>query len=596
MYYKYFGFEELPFSVTPDPRFFYSNAVYQDALAGLEQGIRPGNAFIVVTGEAGTGKTTLLHRLISSSSDSIEYTLLITPCLDFIALLRSILKNRGLPDSSTDRRTLLEQLHSHVYEQFTKGRTVAVLFDEAQDLSDEVLEELRLLCGIDNGAVTMPIVLMGQPELDSRIDASKLRRVKECITLRRRLGPLQDHEVYPYLTLRLEHAGYHGNQLFEPAAIETLINKSSGIPRLINNICDNALLLAYRASEHRVTAAMIDEVANQLLLIGSPLRRNPLMRLPITYDATPALPIPERQNDEFTSQTRFPEQSSSAAPGRAETLEESLPEESADVSRTADDIDREDRRGLTPSLTDDFDEPGRVDRYPSQNQTTVSEKLPPLGSGAGDINDGDGREDRDQVSASVDQPNIVSKRNHPFAKVGKLEISIGAAMVLIMLAWGWIEFYPRRREGALPAVTGHGASIPGDAQLVTLSEKPISVTQRAVKEIPQPLLLTSPPHPAPVRKEPEQKSAGAPEEQAIAEVTNAGTRDQPPDQEIYRVSGASFVRNRPTADAEIIDTLQPGTRIAVTKKAGEYFRVRSLSDEKVSGFVHREDAFFERIQ
>src|SRR6266498_4061988 len=273
MYSKYFGFEEFPFSVNPDPRFFYSNAAYQDVLAGLQHGIEARNGFTVITGEAGTGKTTLLHRLVSSSVDTIGYALIINPRLSFIPLLRTILQNLGLPSSSTDRETLLEQLNSHLREQFTKGRTVALLFDEAQSLSDEVLEELRLLCNQEiDGATLTSIVLMGQPELEHRLDHSRLHQIKQRITSRRRLTPLQDPDVRHYVASRLEHVGYEGDELFEPAAIERIISWSSGIPRLINTICDNALLLAYQASERRVTAGMIDEVAHHLSLVERPAR------------------------------------------------------------------------------------------------------------------------------------------------------------------------------------------------------------------------------------------------------------------------------------------------------------------------------------
>jgi type II secretory pathway predicted ATPase ExeA len=629
MYYKYFGFEELPFSVTPDPRFFYCNAVYQEVLAGLDEGIPPRNAFMVITGEAGIGKTTLLHRLISSSADSIEYILLINPCLNVSALLRTILKDLGLPNSATDKQTLLEQLHSHVREQFTKGRTVALLFDEAQGLTDEVLEELRLLHDAGNSEIMMPIVLMGQPELDSRLDESKLRQVKECITLRRRLVSLPDHDVYPYLASRLEHAGYHGNELFEPAAIERLTNQSSGIPRLINIICDNALLLAYRASEHRVTAAMIDEVAKQLLLVERPPRMNPVMRLPIDYDASTVLPIVARQIDEFATRTQFVDQHPSGNPDRAPTVEETISAEPVEARLTVDDFDTEDIGRLTPSLTDEFDQPAFVDRFPSQEQTTVPEndqpekleKISRLQSGvghAGNRDDETEKEDRNQLSA-VDQTGTVVWGYRQLTNVSKLGISIGALMVLIVLAWGWVEFYPRNRDGALPAGDGQVAntrkikedphrpttiekleknlSIPGDAESAAFSQKPVdeAVSQSRAKETPQPL-LTSPPNSPAIRQDADQNHAGAPEKQESVEVTNAGNRGHPPPQEIYRVSGASFLRNRPAADAEIIDTLQPGTRIAVTNRAGEYFRVRSLRDEKVSGFVHKEDAFFERIQ
>ena len=604
MYNEYFGFEELPFSVTPDPRFFYSNAVYQSVLDGLEQGIQPGDAFIVITGEAGTGKTTLLHRCICSSEDSIEYSLLVNPCSTFTSLLRTILKNLGLIAASTDRQILLDQLHGHVREEFAKGRTVAVLFDEAQGLSDEVLEELRLLHDIDHSGETLiPIVLVGQPDLDRRLDNAKLRQIKECITLRRRLVPLKDHDVYPYLTFRLEHAGYHGNELFEPAAVERLIAQSSGIPRLINNICDNALLLAYRASEHTVTAAMIDAVAHQLRLVDDSPRENSSMRLPIDGKASTALPgIGHDEIHEFAAQPRFDDQCPSESCDRAQIVEEASPAQPVESNRTDDPV-IEDRDALNPSFTDEVDRSGFVAEFPSHDKTTSpdqlanSAKLSPVEPGADNTDDQAKKEDRDKRSPSVAQSNTAAWRKLQFRKGGKLEISIGTLLVLIILAWGWIEFYPRYREGSLPAADSHVANIRNDADSATLPLEPVEepVNRTVLKETPQPLFNSPPPAPA-VGQDTDQKDAGAQKKSESVEVAKVASNTQPPSPELYRVSGASYLRNRPSADAEIIDTLESGTRIVVTSKSGEYFRVRSLRDEKVSGFVHREDAFFERIR
>lgn len=616
MYSKHFGFEEAPFSVTPDPRFFYSNAVYQDVLAGLEHGIEARNGFTVVTGEAGTGKTTLLHRLVSSSVDTIEYALIINPRLSFIPLLRTILKNLGLPSSSTDRATLSEQLDSHLREQFTKGRTVALLFDEAQSLSDEVLEELRLLCNQEiDGATLTSIVLMGQPELEHRLDHSKLRQIKQRITSRRRLTPLQDPDVRLYVASRLEHVGYTGDELFEPAAIERIISWSSGIPRLVNTICDNALLLAYQASERTVTAGMIDGVANHLRLIERP----PLAHQKDIDEVANRLRLVEHSQrasqkkiDEAGDQPRFV--------GRSPIAEKI--DEVADQPRFDDRLPIEDQRKIDEAVNQlRFVDPspvadqGRVDEVANQlhlvDRSAGSDQKPmpeieqpqkldiafPMEPvEAGSIIDDNAREVSDQLIPPIYQAKTVGRRNYQLSKVNRLRISIAALTILVVVAGGLAVFYPWQREAAVPGINKYVENSRAEVNTVAAPAKPTQVdTHPVAEEGPQSASNSPPPSPV-VQQDRDQNDAGTAKKQNLVEVANVDKLVPPVSQQIYRVSGASFLRNRPTANAEIVDTLQPGIRIAIMSKSGEYFRVRSLGDANVFGFVHKEDAFFERIQ
>jgi type II secretory pathway predicted ATPase ExeA len=763
MYSKYFGFEEFPFSVTPDPRFFYNNVVYQDVLAGLEHGIEARNGFIVVTGEAGTGKTTLLHRLVSSSGDTIEYALIIDPRLSFIPLLRTILQNLGLPSSSTDRETLLEQLNGHLREQFTKGRSVALLFDEAQSLSDEVLEELRLLCNQEIGGATLTsIVLIGQPELEHRLDHSRLRQIKQRITSRRRLTPLQDLDVPLYVASRLEHVGYKGGELFEPAAIERIISWSSGIPRLINTICDNALLIAYQASERTVTAGMIDEVANHLRLVERPSRAhqknvdevaNRLRLVERSQRASDQSSFVGRSSiaekiDEVADQARFVDR-----PPEIDEVANQLPlddrppiedqeqldevgeqatfvgrspiaekiDEVADQPRFIDRPPIEDQESIDEArdrkaywrfsfhwieaypkavascLRKDFDQllsffqiknsqlwsrlrttnlierafrevrrrtrpmrvmantqkprfddrptvdhrrkidgaanqlrfvdhfsvadQGRVDEVVNQmplvddrsagsDQKPVPEidqpqkldiAFPPKSVEAGSIVDDNAREISDQLIPPIYQAKTVGRRNYQLSKVNRLRISIGALMILVVVAGGLAVFYPRQREAAVPG-NRYAENLSRGANKTAVPAVPVDNvknngdvnTKKMVEEPPQLVLATPPPSSHALENRDQNRDTR--KKQNIVEAGNSGKTTDPASQEIYRVSGASFLRKRPAADAEIIDTLKPGIRIVVTNRSGEYLRVRSLSDETVSGFVHKEDAFFERIR
>jgi general secretion pathway protein A len=271
MYEKHFGFVELPFSVSPDPRFFYSNPVYREALVTLRYGIEARKGFAVITGEAGTGKTTLL-RMVGHNLDSAIHTAFIfNPRLSFTALLRFILSDLGVASSAKDRLKLTEQLNDHLTEQLRKGQTVALLVDEAQALSDELLEELRLLSNLETDREKLlQIVLIGQPELEHKLDEPELRQLKQRVTLRCRLLPLSQHEVGLYIALRLKTAGYEGKELFTPEAVKKITCYSNGIPRLVNVICDNALVIAFAASKKQVYAEMIEEVARDLKLTGQP--------------------------------------------------------------------------------------------------------------------------------------------------------------------------------------------------------------------------------------------------------------------------------------------------------------------------------------
>jgi general secretion pathway protein A len=271
MYEKHFGFVELPFNVSPDPRFFYTNPVYREALVTLHYGIETRKGFVIITGEAGTGKTTLLRMLMHNLDSAIHTAFIFNPRLSFTALLRFILSDLGVASSAKDRLKLMEQLNSHLIEQLKKGHTVALLVDEAQALSDEILEELRLLSNLETDREKLiQIVLMGQPELEHKLDQPELRQLKQRVTLRCRLLPLSQPEVGLYIASRLKTAGYEGKELFVPEAVEQITRYSNGIPRVVNVICDNALVIASAASKKHVSAEMIEEAARDLKLNGQP--------------------------------------------------------------------------------------------------------------------------------------------------------------------------------------------------------------------------------------------------------------------------------------------------------------------------------------
>jgi general secretion pathway protein A len=267
MYNSHFGFSVSPFSVTPDPRFFYNTPVYQEAYANLRYGIEAKKGFIVVTGEVGTGKTTLLRKLLHNLGDTIHSVFIFNTDLSFPELLPLILHDLGLVPQESSKVAMLEQLNDYLIKQLEQRHIVAVLVDEAQNLSDEALEGLRLLSNLETDQEKLlQIVLMGQPEFEKKLDQPTLRQLKQRVALQSRLAPLKIEEVAPYIDFRLRVAGYNGKGLFHPDAVHQIAFYSQGIPRLINIICDNVLINAYARSEATVSAAGIKEVARDLRL------------------------------------------------------------------------------------------------------------------------------------------------------------------------------------------------------------------------------------------------------------------------------------------------------------------------------------------
>ena len=220
MYNSYFGFHESPFSVTPDPRFFYANTVYREAFVTLRYGIDAKKGFIVITGEVGTGKTTLLRKLLQTLEDTVHSVFVFNTYLSFPELLELTLHDLGLSPNGQSKLAMIQQLNDYLIEQLKIGHTVTILIDEAQNLKDEVLENLRLLSNLETDQEKLiQIVLMGQPELQTKLAQPRLRQLRQRVALKCRLHPLKTTEVGPYIDSRLQAIGYEGPTLFEPDAI-----------------------------------------------------------------------------------------------------------------------------------------------------------------------------------------------------------------------------------------------------------------------------------------------------------------------------------------------------------------------------------------
>ena len=296
MYNSYFGFSVSPFRVTPDPSLFYSNPVYEEAYANLRYGIEAKKGFIVITGEVGTGKTTLLRKLMTHTSEGIIHTVYVfNTYLNFTELLQVIHYDLGLGQKEASKVKLLQELNDFLITQLKDGNIVSVLVDEAQNLSDEALEGLRLLSNLETDQEKLiQIVLMGQPELQARLDQPSLRQLKQRVALQCRLVPLRDEEVCRYIDFRLRAAGYTGKRLFHPDAYRQIAVASNGIPRLVNIICDNALLCAFGRSEKIISKDIINEVAGDLRLTPrTQLTQKQIISSPIDTQPEASMPVPK---------------------------------------------------------------------------------------------------------------------------------------------------------------------------------------------------------------------------------------------------------------------------------------------------------------
>jgi general secretion pathway protein A len=265
MYTSYFGLSRKPFNATPDPAFLYTNRCYQEAYATLLYGVQERKGFIALIGEVGTGKTTLLRRLMDGMNPAIKVVFVYNTTLTFDELVEFICGELEIPVEGLARVARLQALNRFLIAEAKRGGTVVLLLDEAQNLSNEALENLRLISNLETATdKLLQIVLVGQPELETKLADPTLRQVTQRIAIRFRLEPLDDSEVEPYIDYRLRVVGSSRKELFSDKAVRRLIPQVKGIPRLINVICDNALVLAYATDRKRVTGEMIDSVIADL--------------------------------------------------------------------------------------------------------------------------------------------------------------------------------------------------------------------------------------------------------------------------------------------------------------------------------------------
>jgi general secretion pathway protein A len=271
MYKAFFNLARNPFDLTPDPTCFVPTKRHNEALAALYYGVRRHKGFVVVTGEVGTGKTLLLRCLLGllNGSKEIAYAYLFNSRLAPTEFLQYILADFGLPTAGRNKCELLLELGQFLASRGAKKLTTVLIVDEAHHLSAEILEEVRLLSNLETtDDKLLQIVLVGQPELEEKLDSFGLRQLKQRIALRATLGPLDADETKGYIEQRLHIAGANSGPipLFSPQTITAVYQHSRGFPRLINTICENALITAYARQLQSVTPDIIEDVAKEFRL------------------------------------------------------------------------------------------------------------------------------------------------------------------------------------------------------------------------------------------------------------------------------------------------------------------------------------------
>lgn len=265
MYTAFYGLREKPFALSPDPKFLFLAQSHREALAHLLYGIEQGEGFIAVTGEVGTGKTTLCRTLLQRLGAESEVAFVFNPKLSGLDLLKTINAEFGLTHESDSQRDLNDALNRFLVEKKSRGKRVLLIIDEAQNLEQETLEQVRLLSNLETETSKLiQIVLLGQPELDALLESPELRQLKQRISVRWRLKPLSPSETRDYVRHRLRVAAGGARDLFSEPALRELHRLSGGTPRVVNVLCDRSLLAGYAAGVREITPAVVRAASAEL--------------------------------------------------------------------------------------------------------------------------------------------------------------------------------------------------------------------------------------------------------------------------------------------------------------------------------------------
>lgn len=278
MYHEYYGFVRSPFEMTPDPAFLYLGEAHREGLATLVYGVQSRKGFVLLTGEVGTGKTTLLHALLAQLDRNTLSAFIFNPRLDPLDFFRVLFDEYGIEKPCHTKAEYLLELNRFLIERLEQDQPTLLIVDEAQNLSAEMLEEIRLLSNLETPTSKLiQIMLVGQPELWDMLARPELRQLRQRIVLRHRLRPFNEDETTHYVEERLRLAGYTGKGIFKRSALREIHALSGGTPRVINIVCDGSLLLGFGRDLSVIGSDEVREVGEDLGLerVAAPERINP---------------------------------------------------------------------------------------------------------------------------------------------------------------------------------------------------------------------------------------------------------------------------------------------------------------------------------
>jgi general secretion pathway protein A len=265
VYLEFYGLKMYPFDITPNPHFLFNTTKHREALNHLLYGIRERKGFVQLTGEVGAGKTTLCRALLEQLNGNFSTALILNPVLNADELMKAIATEYGLNVKGKDRMETVAAISDYLLRQALAGKETVLIVDEAQNLTEDLLEQVRLISNIEtDDRKLLQIVLMGQPELRDRLNSHNLRQLRQRITVRYHLNPLTRNEVGQYIQHRLALAGSQGSPSFSAPAVWRVYQYSKGIPRLVNALCDKALLAGFVQQSHRINYWMVGRAIREL--------------------------------------------------------------------------------------------------------------------------------------------------------------------------------------------------------------------------------------------------------------------------------------------------------------------------------------------
>lgn len=265
MYVEYFALKDYPFRLTPDTDFLYMSDAHSRAKAYMDYTVWNRDGFVVVTGEIGCGKTTLIQKLLSELDDNVSVAKIFQTQLDEVEFLQAVLVEFGLNPFNAKKVELIDMLNTFLVDQFQKGKQLVLIVDDAHNLSHKVLEEIRMLSGLEtHKEKVLHVILVGQPQLNDMLEAPELEQLLQRVRLRYHIRSLSETETQAYVLHRLKVAGAAQKRLFEPGAFALIHKYTGGLPRLINTLCDTALVCAYADNQLLVTEAVLNGAIEEL--------------------------------------------------------------------------------------------------------------------------------------------------------------------------------------------------------------------------------------------------------------------------------------------------------------------------------------------